>query len=144
MDEISLDYPQVTAYPLDSLTYKVDPGRTGEGVYMANLDIREEFFTLEPERRRAEGPFYLYNQRAWPTHRAYSVDDGSLPRLLVYQDSFGLELIPFLSEHFSSSLFIWTSKIETAFIDMQNPDIVVIECTERELTRLMNITTTEE
>lgn len=65
------------------------------------------------------------------------VNDPSLPRLLMFRDSFGYCLMPFLAEHFSVSLFQWawppTSNIvvDQGLVEQLDPDIVIIEIAER-------------
>ncbi len=65
------------------------------------------------------------------------VNDPSLPRLVMFRDSFGFCLIPFLAEHFSFSLFQWawapTTNIvvDQEIIEQYNPDIVIIELVDR-------------
>lgn len=67
------------------------------------------------------------------------VDDKTLPTLVMYRDSFAANMIPYLSEHFQKSTFIWSAtpySVDT--VKKDKPDIVILELTERELWRLTN------
>lgn len=69
----------------------------------------------------------------------YKVKDKKLPRLTMYRDSFGVALIPFLSEHFSVSHFIWkVMPLDTNVVLEDQADVVIFEIVERDLWRLQN------
>ncbi len=57
--------------------------------------------------------------------------DASLPRALVYRDSFGARLIPYLSEHFSHVEYYWQNELDYEEIDRQRPDVVIQAFTAR-------------
>jgi hypothetical protein len=63
-----------------------------------------------------------------------TVPDPSLPRLVMFHDSFGYAMIPFLAEHFSKALF-WSSAMafEPTALDEVRPQLVLQEITERTL-----------
>lgn len=63
--------------------------------------------------------------------------DGRGPRALVYRDSFGSGLIPFLAESFSRAVFLWEYDVDPATVEAERPDVVIHEWTSRRLhTRL--------
>ncbi len=63
--------------------------------------------------------------------------DTSLPKAIVYHDSFFFRVIPLLGEHFSNAIYLqnylggglWS----LSWVDEQKPDIVIIEFAERYL-----------
>lgn len=57
--------------------------------------------------------------------------DAGLPKALVFRDSFATELIPFLSESFQSTVFVWSFSFLPELIDREKPDVVILECVER-------------
>mgnify|MGYP001379977614 CR=1 FL=1 len=69
-------------------------------------------------------------------------DDPSLPKAIVIRDSFAHELIPFLAEHFSRSVYLWpypsTSRgarqFDKAAIEREKPNLVIEEFVERYFT----------
>lgn len=63
--------------------------------------------------------------------------DGRGPRALIYRDSFGSGLIPFLDESFSRAVFLWEYDVDPATVEVERPDVVIHEWTSRRLhTRL--------
>lgn len=68
--------------------------------------------------------------------------DNSLPRAVVFRDSFVHEIIPFLAEHFSRMYFVWpfptavdVRGFDTEVIEQEKPDIVIDEFVERYFTQ---------
>ena len=67
--------------------------------------------------------------------------DPSLPKLVLYHDSFFFRVIPLLGEHFSNGLYVqnymggglWS----LSWVDEQKPDVVIIEFSERYLKDLL-------
>ena len=63
--------------------------------------------------------------------------DASLPKLILYHDSFFFRVIPLLGEHFSNGIYIqnyvggglWS----LSWVDEQKPNVVIIEFAERYL-----------
>ncbi|MEP7116432.1 MAG: hypothetical protein ABI880_02550 [Acidobacteriota bacterium] len=52
---------------------------------------------------------------------------ADLPRAVVYRDSFGSALVPFLAEHFSRALFLWEYDVDPALIAQEHPRVVIQE-----------------
>lgn len=55
----------------------------------------------------------------------------SLPTALVFRDSFGARLIPYLSEHFRHVEFYWQDELNYDEIARQRPDVVIQEFVAR-------------
>lgn len=58
-------------------------------------------------------------------------------KIVFYRDSFAINLIPFISEHYNSSEFYWTHKVNSKEIDKFN--IIVFEIVERLLPELAEL-----
>jgi len=56
---------------------------------------------------------------------AHGVDDHSLPRAVMFRDSFGNALIPYLSEHFSRILYVWDRDVDPRVVAVEKPDVVI-------------------
>jgi hypothetical protein len=67
--------------------------------------------------------------------------DPARPRLLVFHDSFGPPLIPYLAEHFSRSVFAGGLDAASAFalIHQEQPDFIILELVERDLRNLKDL-----
>ena len=66
----------------------------------------------------------------------FQVQNLDLPGLVMFHDSFGDSLIPYLSEGFSKSIYILSGKIDISIIAREKPSIVIFEITERKLGNL--------
>jgi hypothetical protein len=62
------------------------------------------------------------------------VDDPSLPRAVVFRDSFGNALIPYLYEHFRYALYAWSRKgVDLTPIEAGRPELVLHVVADRGL-----------
>lgn len=57
--------------------------------------------------------------------------DRSLPRLVMFRDSFAGRLIPYLSEHFSRASYFWQNEFDFEAIEHEKPDVVIQEFVAR-------------
>ena len=64
------------------------------------------------------------------------VDDPRLPRAVVFRDSFGTGLIPFLSEHFSRAVYLWQNNVDMDVVRQEQPALVIHEIVGRRLQTL--------
>jgi hypothetical protein len=58
----------------------------------------------------------------------------SLPRAVIFRDSFMSAMIPFLSEHFSRAVYLWQNNFDPMTIEQEKPDVVIQEWVGRHLT----------
>jgi hypothetical protein len=61
------------------------------------------------------------------------IDDPSLPRAVVFRDSFVSRLVPFLSEHFSRAVYLWQNDFDADVVEREHPDVVIQEIVGRHL-----------
>ena len=61
------------------------------------------------------------------------IDDPSLPRAVVFRDSFVSRLVPFLSEHFSRAVYLWQNDFDAEVVEREHPDVVIQEIVGRHL-----------
>jgi alginate O-acetyltransferase complex protein AlgJ len=61
------------------------------------------------------------------------IDDPSLPRAVIFRDSFMSRLVPFLSEHFSRAVYLWQNDFDAAEVQKEHPDVVIQEIVGRHL-----------
>jgi alginate O-acetyltransferase complex protein AlgJ len=61
------------------------------------------------------------------------IDDRSLPRAVVFRDSFASRLVPFLSEHFSRAVYLWQNDFDADVVMREHPDVVIQEIVGRHL-----------
>lgn len=119
-----------------------------EGHDIANMMGLKDVFTeqdihLFPKRDNCahEVDFKLDMRYSWPQyspeHAPYAREcENSKLRMVFFQDSFGTALVPFLSEHFRRTVYIWDYPgyaVMNAAIRQEHPDIVIEERVERHL-----------
>jgi len=61
------------------------------------------------------------------------VPDASLPRAVIFRDSFASRLVPFLSEHFSRAVYLWQNDFDANVVIDEHPDVVIQEIVGRHL-----------
>lgn len=120
------------------LNARVTPKKSdGDLSMMLSLDdfVSEQSSTLVPNQRRArrveppEG--VLAPTRQQQNRMVFEVPDESLPTALLLRDSFSEALMPTLAEKFRRSVWIWTHALNLSAVGKEQPDIVIVELTER-------------
>jgi hypothetical protein len=64
-------------------------------------------------------------------------DNASLPRAVIFRDSFGSALVPLLAEHFSRALHLWQYNFDPAIVTGERPAVVIQEWVGRRLATLL-------
>jgi hypothetical protein len=59
-------------------------------------------------------------------------ENKSLPSVVVFRDSFSIAMHPYLSEHFSRSLYYWQRHGDMEIFEREKPDLVIHEIVGRE------------
>ncbi len=117
-----------------------DAERTIEGLDLAGMMgltrvMREVDLLLVPKRaRRAR---VIEPAGAAPTDElgrlVTEINDRSLPRAVIFRDSFTSQLVPFLSEHFSRAVYLWQNDFDAEDVTREHPDVVIQEIVGRHL-----------
>ena len=140
MDEVHKAHPNLSAHPMSD--FKVEVRAPEQFDLAANIGT-----TYYEEPRIQFAPKY-------ETHSAYknvtvggrklmfsANPDSSLPRLVLYHDSFFFRVIPLLGEHFSYGVYVQNymggGLWNLSWVDEQKPDVVIIEFSERYLKDLI-------
>src|SRR5262249_60826978 len=55
------------------------------------------------------------------------IPHSTLPRAVIFRDSFTSRLVPFLSEHFSRAVYLWQNDFDAPVIEQEHPDVVIHE-----------------
>jgi len=61
------------------------------------------------------------------------IPGSSLPRAVIFRDSFVSRLVPFLSEHFSRAVYLWQNDFDANVVTEEHPDVVIQEIVGRHL-----------
>lgn len=65
------------------------------------------------------------------------IPGSALPKAVVFRDSFASRLYPFLSEHFSRTVYSWQNEMDPAVVLKERPAVVIHEIVGRHLTSLV-------
>ena len=99
-------------------------------------------FTPRSKRQAVETADKLPTPPYFQPTVVMNTHDPKRPSAVIFRDSFAHELIPFLSEHFDKSTYLWpypsTSRgirfFDNARIEKEKPDVVIDEFVERYFT----------
>jgi hypothetical protein len=136
-------YQQITTrlglQPMPRAAFKAEDvktaGRDLAGMLGLTEVLSEDDLRLIPRHgRRAHivepaHPNEFYEDARIVTEQA----DQSLPRAVIFRDSFSSALVPFLSEHFSRAVYLWQNNFDPAVIEQEHPAIVIQEWVGRHL-----------
>lgn len=61
------------------------------------------------------------------------IPGSTLPRAVIFRDSFTSSLAPFLSEHFSRAVYLWQNDFDAEAVERERPDVVIHEIVGRHL-----------
>jgi hypothetical protein len=140
-------FPNVKAMPRAAFDEVVMAGPGGDLARMLSLEDRFPESDLElvprtPRHARRVATGYSVPRLPPPMQPVVMEQQGrGLPRAVVFRDSFGSCLIPYLSEHFRRVVYSWQEAhgFDAALIQRERPDVVVQEIVERKLATPVSI-----
>lgn len=142
MNRLHTDTPSLQPRPLSD--YKIVYEKSLNNDVLAMLAMKEYFSEnvpvltpRNPRRSQEKIISCMYDPNCEKIRT--SVGDPSLPRLLMYRDSFSRKLIPFIGEHFSEAHYLWTYHVSQKDIDAHKPDAVILQVVERDLMLLADL-----
>src|SRR5436853_7454476 len=97
--------------------------------------LRESRLRLLPRRRRQARVLEPVGHDASSNvgRLVTEIPGSSLPRAVVFRDSFASRLAPFLSEHFSRVVYLWQNNFDTDVIREECPAVVIQQIVGRHL-----------
>jgi hypothetical protein len=97
--------------------------------------IREEDLVLVPKRPRLARVVEPAGAEpmAQEGRLVTEIPGSSLPRAVIFRDSFVSRLVPFLSEHFSRAVYLWQNDFDADVVTAEHPDVVIQEIVGRHL-----------
>lgn len=133
MDDVSKAIPKVQSKELNE--FQIEKKTLNEGGDLAKMlsipkSFSEEHIILNPKSPRTALPVEKYPYKL-KQGTVMETKDKNAPRLLMFMDSFTVRLIPFMSEHFSTSVYQWSHDMDKNLVNQAKPDIVVHEIAER-------------
>jgi hypothetical protein len=116
-------------------------------------DLGSKIGQIKPQRIRArlrsQKAKCAYNNKAFNRGNlmVFENRDRTLPKAVIFRDSFSTLLLPFLSESFSRLVAVWQPNLDYSIIEKEKPDIVISQQVERFLMKIpddLNGKTNEE
>lgn len=131
-------YPNLKALPMSDFKLKVTYGNADLinllGLTGILKDEKIELIARTPRLARRVNPG-IYKPDLQKNQQLFATElkDSSLPRAVMFHDSFTEQLSPFISEHFKRILYLRQDDFELQVIQQEHPDIVIQEMVERKL-----------
>jgi hypothetical protein len=96
--------------------------------------LREDDLVLVPRRPATARILEPQHPNRRLTHaRIVTEAPNSGPRAVVFMDSFGPALVPFLSEDFSRVVYLWQDNVDPQVVHQERPQVVIQEWVGRAL-----------
>jgi len=126
--------PAWTRDDFEEVTREVD-GMDLAGMMGLTRVIREIDFTLAPKRPRQARVVEPAgaDPGAQEGRLVTEIPGSSLPRAVIFRDSFVSRLVPFLSEHFSRAVYLWQNDFDADVVTAEHADVVIQEIVGRHL-----------
>lgn len=144
LDSLAAEFPALKPRPLSDFDVGLEePGNRDLPRISRLWWLEEAGPVLTPRQPTPTSTIYVplsSVQDMWFTRG----EDASLPRLLVFRDSFYFWLAKFIEPHFSSSTVVHYNRLGESstlddWIDQARPDIVILETTERSLLEVLPV-----
>lgn len=133
-DELQKMFPAISSYPMKEFR-KTPEKISGDLAVMLTMktELAEESWEMEPLFiRKAESTSFGDGY-----HITSTTDVSSLPKAVIFRDSFYNGLQPYLAEHFKQAILVRSFKVDMPLIDQEKPDVVILEIAERYMTELL-------
>ncbi len=137
MNELMVDFPRLI--PNNISSFNIDSTKVNgmtltnmmgiyDGIFENKITCTPTFEIKNKEGKKADYPIFSYFPYKSEYEQVFVTKNDSLPKLLMIRDSFGRMLIPYLSEHFSKSVYIfdsWHHEFNEEIVLNENPDIYI-------------------
>jgi alginate O-acetyltransferase complex protein AlgJ len=137
-------FPEVVPLEIDRMD-SIEITFSGDLTKMLNLgeQLGEKRVILRPQPPKSYFIPFPLDGSPVPTWlerpMAARIEGSKSPKALVYHDSFMYQMIPFLSEHFETAIYIRDPHVTLKTVKGYHPDIVIHECVERLLRSLIGL-----
>jgi alginate O-acetyltransferase complex protein AlgJ len=138
VSELTNDFPRLRPASLNDFEWSWEWAAGGDMARLLGLrDFREQGVFSHPRAPLPPPtiePTLAYNAtniQVPQVARAVTTSQTGWGRALVFRDSFGHGLIPFLGNSFSNAVYLWTAEIDQPAVDSEKPDVVISEMCER-------------
>jgi len=132
-------FPNISEVKINdyNIKHRESSGDLARVINMENIFVDDDVRVIPKRGFKARKGSYSF---AVPKHFRKTivkeVRNNKLPSVLIFRDSFCDALEPLLSEHFSRSTYVWCYDFLPDIVEIEKPDIVILEVAER----LLNFT----
>lgn len=142
--KLSIKHPSLKPISLDRFNVKRKLDKEGDLARMLLLHNQayRELFEFTTKDAPAYRMRTIYGQHLFPIYKTNS-EASTLPKAIVFRDSFCQDMIQFLSLHFSEATYVWDQEFNDVLLREEKPDIVIQEITEMFIYDLLRINTKE-
>jgi hypothetical protein len=141
-EELARRFPQIKPFERSQFVETETDGKGGD--LSGLIDLRdvyhERYLDLVPRfsvrAHRSEVPVQYDKEKLQVSYSppyALETGDTSLPRCVLFHDSFALAMLPFLAEHFQRLATVWHDDFHPDIVLGEQPDIVIQQLLERKL-----------
>jgi hypothetical protein len=134
IDRLGRSLPPLRAPDTSELVYSEMMGvgdSWAQNMYIADLlpQLEDSYTPREPRRA------HVVLDTSWGSGRKhwFEVDDPSLPRAVMFNDSFGAYIDELMAEHFSRLTSFWQYQFDPRVVADERPDVVIELFVERAL-----------
>ena len=140
IDALTEEFPALRPLPRTAFEPRVvrSAGLDLAGMLGLTEVLREEDLVLvprQPATARILEPQHPNPRLVHPRIVTEAPNRG--PRAVVFMDSFGPGLVPFLSEDFSRVLYLWQHNVDPRVVQQEEPQVVIQEWVGRALSTLL-------
>jgi len=136
--DLQADFPEIQPFDIDDYELVHEEFETGDlSKMLGQLKLSEGVISFHPTYQSQVSSFDTSIDGK--DYVITTQPDSHLPTVVVFRDSFFTALIPYLSEHFSRAVYVWSFDYDEDLIEKEKPDIVIIECNERYIHYLLNL-----
>ena len=135
LQEVAEQIPEVAPAPESDFDFVTMTTKGGDLAQMLGAaDQMTDVFVQAVPRRPRRASFEVVTPPGQPNPLITStVNDPSLPRLVMTRDSYAVQLVPLLAEHFSRAVYVWDHWLDVALVERERPAIVIDQWVERRL-----------
>lgn len=129
LNELHAWFPSLSPAARDDFTWRNAPEEPGD-TWAGRLYLKGRLVQQVRVASRPAAPAVRTIPWGTPQDLSFETDQPDAPSLLVFHDSNGPWIRPFLAPHFKRSFFKWTDGFDRKLVEELKPDIVVQLATE--------------
>lgn len=124
LDTLRGTFPTLIPTARDRFEWQEDPTDIGD-TWAGRLYLTGRLTQRVYKAIRRDAPSVRPIPWGTPIDAAFETDATSAPKLLMFHDSYGPFVRPFLTPHFYRAAYKWNDRFDSALVASERPDVVV-------------------